>query len=100
MRPASSAGKLILPADLTVFSLDGMPGIPAPEAELSGAAGDGANSAVENMQFLSMDQSLGSQAAAGGINAAKELFGKKVKKIKVKLQDNFAVLLRDNSRKR
>lgn len=92
-------GKNILPADLTVFSMDGLPGIPAPEAELSGAAGDGANSAVESMQFLSMDQSLGTQAAAGGINAAKELFGKKVKKIKVKLKDNFAVLLRDNSRK-
>jgi hypothetical protein len=93
-------GKNILPADLTVFSLDGLPGIPAPEAELSGAAGDGANSAMESMQFLSMDQSLGTQAAAGGINAAKELFGKKVKKIKVKLKDNFAVLLRDNTRKR
>lgn len=93
-------GKDILPADLTVFSMDGLPGIPAPEAELSGAAGDGANSTVESMQFLSMDQSLGTQAAAGGINAAKELFGKKVKKIKVKLKDNFAVLLRDNTRKR
>jgi hypothetical protein len=93
-------GKNILPADLTVFSLDGMPGIPAPEAELSGAAGEGANTAVESMQFLSMDESLGTQAAAGGINAAKELFGKKVKKIKVKLKDNFAVLLRDNTRKR
>jgi len=93
-------GKNIMPADLTVFSLDGMPGIPAPEAELSGAAGDGANSAIESMQFLSMDQSLGTQAATGGINAAKELFGKKVKKIKVKLKDNFAVLLRDNTRKR
>ncbi|MHB8206998.1 conjugative transposon protein TraM [Mucilaginibacter sp.] len=93
-------GKDILPADLTVFSLDGLPGIPAPEAELSGAAGDGADNALESMQFLSMDESLGSQAAAGGINAAKGLFSKKVKKIKVKLQDNFAVLLRDNSRKK
>ncbi|MDB5937288.1 MAG: hypothetical protein JWQ01_4632 [Massilia sp.] len=93
-------GKDILPADLTVFSLDGLPGIPAPEAELSGAAGDGANNAIESMQFLSMDQSLSTQAAAGGINAAKGLFSKKVKKIKVKLQDNFAVLLRDNTRKR
>jgi hypothetical protein len=93
-------GKDILPADLTVFSLDGMPGIPAPEAELSGAAGSGANNAIESMQFLSMDQSLGTQAATGGINAAKDLFGKKVRKIRVKLQDNFAVLLRDNTRKR
>jgi hypothetical protein len=93
-------GKLILPTDLTVFSLDGMPGIPAPEAELSGAAGDGANNSIESMQFLSLDESLGGQAAAGGINAAKGLLGKKFKKIKVKLQDKFAVLLRDNTRKK
>jgi hypothetical protein len=93
-------GKTILPTDLTVFSLDGMPGIPAPEAELSGAAGTGADNAIASMQFLSMDQTLGAQAAAGGINAAKGLFSKKVKKIKVKLQDNFAVLLRDNTRKK
>jgi len=89
-------GKNILPSSLTVFSLDGMPGIPAPEAEISGAAGDGANSAIENMQFLSMDQSLSTQAAAGGINAAKGLFSKKVKKIKVKLHDQFPVLLKIN----
>ncbi|WP_299581920.1 conjugative transposon protein TraM [Mucilaginibacter sp.] len=93
-------GKDILPADLTVFSLDGMPGIPAPEAELTDAAGNGADNALSNMQFLSMDGSIGGQAAAGGINAAKGLFSKKVKKVKVKLQDNFAVLLRDNSRKK
>jgi len=89
-------GKDILPADLTVFSLDGLPGIPAPEAELTGAAGDGANNALESMQFLSMDESLGAQAAAGGINAAKGLFSKKVKKIKVKLHDQYPVLLKIN----
>ncbi|MDB5122378.1 MAG: hypothetical protein JWP94_507 [Mucilaginibacter sp.] len=93
-------GKDILPADLTVFSLDGMPGIPAPEAEIAGAAGSGADNALANMQFLSMDGSIGAQAAAGGINAAKGLFSKKVRKIRVKLKDNFAVLLRDNSRRR
>lgn len=89
-------GKDILPSDLTVFSQDGMPGIPAPEAELSGAAGNGADNAIAGMQFLSMDQSLGAQAAAGGINAAKGLFSKKVKKIKVKLKDKYPVLLKIN----
>jgi len=86
----------IIPVNLTVFSLDGMPGIPAPEAELSGAASNGADNAVENMQFLSMDQSIGAQAAAGGVNAAKGLFSKKVKKIKVKLKDAYPVLLKIN----
>lgn len=88
--------KQIIPVNLTVFSLDGMPGIPAPEAELGGAAGIGADNAIQSMQFLSMDQSLGAQAAAGGINAAKGLFNKKIKKIKVKLKDEFPVLLKIN----
>lgn len=88
--------KQIIPVSLTVFSLDGMPGIPAPEAELSGAAGGGADNAIQNMQFLSMDQSLGAQAAAGGVNAAKGLFSKKIKKIKVKLKDGLPVLLKIN----
>jgi len=88
--------KKIIPVNLTVYSLDGMPGIPAPEAELGGVAGTGADDAVQNMQFLSMDQSLGAQAAAGGINAAKGFFSKKVKKIKVKLKDQYPVLLKIN----
>ena len=88
--------KQIIPVSLTVFSLDGMPGIPAPEAELGGAAGNGADNAMQSMQFMSMVQSLGAQAAAGGVNAAKGLFSKKVKKIKVKLSDQYPVLLKIN----
>jgi hypothetical protein len=89
-------GKQIIPVSLTVFSLDGMPGIPAPEAELGGAAAGGADNALQSMQFLTMDQSIGAQAAAGGVNAAKGLFSKKVKKIKVKLKDEYPVLLKIN----
>lgn len=89
-------GSQIIPANLTVYSQDGMPGIPAPEAELSGVAANNADQALQSMQLLSMDQSIGAQAAAGGINAAKDLFSKKVKKIKVKLQDEYPVLLKIN----
>src|SRR6202012_5240298 len=39
--------KKIIPVNLTVFSLDGMPGIPAPEAELGGAASNGADNAIQ-----------------------------------------------------
>jgi hypothetical protein len=86
----------IIPVNLVVFSLDGMAGIPAPEAELSGAAGDGAQNIIQSMQVLSMDQSLGAQAAAGGVNAAKGLFSKKLRKIKVKLKDGLPLLLKIN----
>ncbi len=89
-------GTAIVPVNLTVFSLDGMAGIDAPEAELGEAAGIGANGALENMQFLSMDQSLGTQAATAGISAAKRLLGKKVNKLRVKLKGGETVLLRNN----
>lgn len=89
-------GTSIMPVNLTVFSLDGMAGINAPEAELGEAAGNGANGALGSMQFLSMDQSLGTQAASAGISAAKDLLGKKVKKIRVKLKGGQQILLRIN----
>jgi hypothetical protein len=91
-------GTAIIPVSLTVFSLDGLVGINAPEAELGEAVGGGANNALENMQFLSMDQSLTTQAATAGITAAKGLLGKKVKKIKIKLKNNTVVLLRNNQK--
>jgi len=89
-------GEAIIPVNLTVYAMDGMPGVPAPEAELSEAAGSGADNALQSMQFLSMDQSLATQAAAGGITAAKSLFSKKVKRVTVHLKNGSAVLLRDN----
>lgn len=92
-------GNAIIPVDFTVYSLDGLAGINAPDAELAGAAGSGADNALQSMQFLSMDQSIGAQAAAGGIEAAKSLFSKKVRRIKVKLKAGYPLLLRDNTKK-
>jgi hypothetical protein len=90
-------GHAIIPVNLTVFSLDGLPGIPAPEAELTGAAGEGADNALQDMQLLSMDQTVATQAASAGIDAAKGLLSKKVRRIKVKLKSGFPVLLRNNN---
>lgn len=89
-------GTQIIPVELTVFSEDGMQGIPAPEAELGGIAAGNADQTLRGMQVMSMDQSVAAQVAAGGINAAKDLFSKKVKKIKVKLEDGVPILLKIN----
>lgn len=89
-------GTSITPVNFTVFALDGMAGIPAPEAELGEAAGQGTAGALESMQFLSADYSLGTQAATAGISAAKSLLGKKVRRIRVKLHGGQQVLLRVN----
>lgn len=92
-------GTSIIPVDLSVYSLDGMPGLYAPEAELADAASSGADDAVRSIGMYGMDQSIATQAAAAGIDAAKSLFSKKIKKIKVKLESGQPVLLRNNQQK-
>ncbi|MEO6520979.1 MAG: conjugative transposon protein TraM [Mucilaginibacter sp.] len=89
-------GTAIIPVDLTVFSLDGLSGINAPEAELADAAGSGSGNALQSMTFLPMDQTLATQAAGAGIETAKSLFSKKVRRIRVKLKAGTAVLLKIN----
>lgn len=89
-------GTAIIPVNLTVFSLDGMAGIAAPAAELGEAAGSGTSEALDNMEFMGMDETLGAQAATAGINAAKGLIGKKARRIRVKLKGGVTVLLRIN----
>lgn len=90
-------GTSIVPVDLSVFSLDGLPGINAPDAELSRAAGDGAVGAMGGMNVIGFEGSIGMQAASAGIDAARGLIGRKVKRIKVKLKGGQRVLLRDNA---
>lgn len=90
-------GTSIIPVDLSVFSLDGLPGINAPDAELSRAAGDGTVGAMGGMSVVGFDGSIGMQAASAGIDAARGLIGRKVKRIKVKLKGGQKVLLRNNA---
>ncbi len=92
-------GSSIIPVDLTVYSLDGMAGIEAPEAMLTDAVNHGASDAVRSMQFLGFNQSMEAQIAGAGIGAAKSLFNRKVKTVKVKLKSGYPVLLRNNQLK-
>jgi hypothetical protein len=85
------------PVDLTVFDqTDGLEGISVPEAITGDALRDGATSGVQNMDIMSFDPSMTAQLTTAGVNTAKGLFGKKVKRVKGKLKDGHALLLRDN----
>ncbi|RZM19345.1 MAG: conjugative transposon protein TraM [Pedobacter sp.] len=86
----------IIPVNLSIYSLDGIKGIAAPDAIVDNAISGGADDAVRSLQLLTMDQSIGVQAAGAGIDAAKGLFSKKVKRVKMKVKAGFPVLLRDN----
>jgi hypothetical protein len=90
-------GYTFYPVDLTAFDqTDGLEGISVPEAITGDALRDGANSGVQNMDMMSFDPSMTAQLATAGINTAKGMFGKKIKRVKGKLKDGHPVLLRDN----
>ncbi|RYE55240.1 MAG: conjugative transposon protein TraM [Sphingobacteriales bacterium] len=92
-------GNKILPVDLTIFDLDAMEGINVPEALTRSAVNGGTEDAIRNIQLLGMDPSIAGQVAGAGIDAAKGLFSKKVKRIKVKLKGGYPVLIRNNKLK-
>jgi hypothetical protein len=91
-------GTSIIPVDLSVYSLDGMIGIEAPEALLTGALNNGTDDAVRSVGF-GFDQTVATQVAGAGIDAARQLISKKVKNIKVRLNAGRAILLRNNKQK-
>jgi hypothetical protein len=70
-------GNRIIPVDLSVYGLDGIRGISAPDAVVGQAISGGADDAVRSLQFMTIDQSMGAQVAGAGIDAAKSLFSKK-----------------------
>jgi len=90
-------GHNIIPVDLTVYDMnDGLEGIDVPEAITGDAVKSGAADGVQGMEFMSLDPSITTQLAGAGLNTAKGLFSKKVKRIRAKLKDGHPLLLRDN----
>ncbi|WP_119079490.1 conjugative transposon protein TraM [Chitinophaga alhagiae] len=83
----------VLPIKLSVFDIDGIPGISTPGADAHDASRDGLNQVVQNLELYSMDPSIGAQAAASGIQAAKGLISKKTKTPYAMLKANHKVML-------
>ena len=85
----------LYPVDLSVFDMDGMDGIFIPGAISRDVAKQSADRAVQGIGLTTIDPSLKVQAATAGIEAAKTLFSKKAKLIKVMVKAGYQVLLRD-----
>lgn len=90
-------GNSLLPVSLNVFDLDGLEGIYIPGAIARDAAKQASNNALQNMQLMSVDPSLGAQATVAGVEAAKGIFSKKAKLIKVTVKAGYRILLKDTS---
>ncbi len=92
-------GNSILPVKLNVYDMDGQEGIYIPGSINRTVAKQSANNAASGINVTTVDQSVGAQAASAGIEAAKTLFSKKVKLIKMTVRAGYKVLLRDNNEK-
>ena len=89
----------LFPVELSVYDLDGMDGIYIPGGIARDVAKESANRAVQDIGITTLNPSIGVQAASAGIEAAKTLFSKKVKLIKVTVKAGYHVLLRDEKQK-
>jgi len=93
------SGNSLFPVAMSVYDLDGMEGLYIPGAITRDAAKQSSNQSLQSMQFMSMDQTLAAQAASAGVEAAKGLFSKKIKLIKVTVKAGYQVLLKDTNAK-
>lgn len=86
-----------LPVSLSVYSMDGLPGIYAPGSITRDVAKQSTDQGLQSIGILNMDPSLKAQAAAAGIGAAKNLLSKKVKRVSVMVKAGYKVLLKDDN---
>lgn len=86
-----------LPVSLSVYSMDGLPGIYAPGSITRDVAKQSTDQGLQSIGILNMDPSLKAQAAAAGIGAAKSLLSKKVKQVSVTVKAGYKVLLKDDN---
>lgn len=88
-------GNSLFPVSLSVHDLDGLEGVRVPGAISRDAAKQGTDQAIQSMQLMSLDPSVGAQAASAGLEAAKGLFSKKIRLVRVTVKAGYPVLLVD-----
>jgi conjugative transposon TraM protein len=89
----------LFPVNLVVYDVDGLAGVYIPGAITRDVAKQSADNSLQLMELSTMDPSLKAQATAAGISAAKNLFSRKVKLVKVMVKAGYNVLLKDGNQK-
>lgn len=87
----------LFPIKLELYDLDGLPGIYIPGSISRDVAKNSADNSLQLMELTTLDPSLKAQAAAAGINTAKQLLTRKVKQVKVMIKEGYKVLLKDKN---
>ncbi len=87
----------LFPVKLELYDLDGLPGIYIPGSISRDVAKNSADNSLQLMELTTLDPSLKAQAAAAGINTAKQLLTRKIKQVKVMVKEGYKVLLKDKN---
>lgn len=90
-------GSAIVAVSLQVFDLDGLVGIRIPGALTRDVAKESASEAIGGVG-VSVDPSLGGQAANAGLQLARSLASRKVRLVRVSLPAGYRVLLKNVKR--
>jgi conjugative transposon TraM protein len=91
------AGSSLLPVSLNAYDLDGIEGLYVPGTITNDASKQVTNQALQDLQMMSVDPSIGAQAASAGIQTAKSLIGKRTKVMKVNVKAGYRLFLRDQN---
>lgn len=89
----------LFPVELSVYDIDGLDGIYIPGAITRDVAKQSADRSMQTLGLTSLDPSWQAQAASAGIEAAKTLFSRKVKLVKVQVKAGYKVLIRNDGEK-
>lgn len=88
----------LVPVNLVVHDFDGLEGIYVPRSTTSDATRQGSDQLLQGVQLMSLDPSVGAQAASAGIQTAKTLFSRKNRIVKVQVKSGYQVFLKDTSK--
>jgi hypothetical protein len=86
----------IYTTDLQVYDLDGLAGIHIPGQISRDVTKQSADQGISSLNLMTYDPSIGGQAANAGVQAAKSLFSRKVRQVRVTVRPGYQLLLRSS----
>lgn len=89
----------LFPVSLSVYDLDGLEGIYIPGAITRDVAKQSADRSMQAIGLTSIDPTWQAQATGAGIEAAKTLFSKKVKLVKVQVKAGYRIFIKNEKEK-
>lgn len=94
------SGASLFPVSLDVHDMDGMAGVYIPGAITRDVMKQSGDQSLQGLGMMTMNPSLGAQAASAGIELGKNLLSRKIRLIKVQVKAGYKVLLMDRNAKR